>query len=273
MREKNVCNVEIIATGDELLYGRIVDTNSNWIAKRIVELGGKLKRITTVGDDLTDIGQALIETLNRENDVIVFTGGLGPSQDDLTVNAIGNILSRRVVHDPVTVEKIKGVYKKRGISDTSRGEKMARILDDSTPIPNPVGFSVGMKIVERGKKIFTLPGVPQEMKPMFNNEVAPIIEKTSIKRGLARTIKVRMVWKDFFPLLWELQKEFPEIYLKNAATPPMEEAERNKIHENKVDIIINEMTEEEAEKIMDNFLSEYQHRIDLVGGGEIFPIN
>ena len=89
VKHKGSCGVEIIATGDELMYGRILDTNSNWIAKRLAELGANLRRVTMVGDDDADIIDALHEAMHRDADIIVFTGGLGPSEDDFTVDSIG----------------------------------------------------------------------------------------------------------------------------------------------------------------------------------------
>ena len=81
---------------------------------------------------------------------------------------------------------------------------MARILEGSLPIQNQLGFSVGMMVKEKNRLIFTFPGVPEEMKNMFNNSVAKIIEKGSLDKSLARTIVVKMVWRDFFPLFWHL---------------------------------------------------------------------
>ncbi|MFP3951190.1 MAG: competence/damage-inducible protein A [Candidatus Bathyarchaeia archaeon] len=270
MKFRDACKAELIITGDEILFGRILDTNSNWIAKRLVELGATLRRVTVVGDDLTDIGLSLKEALRRENDVIIFTGGLGPSSDDLTVQALSRTLNREIELDPDTVEKINEVYRRRGIEDSDRGLRMARILEGADPIRNPVGFSVGMRLVERGRWIFTLPGIPEEMKSMFDHSIAPVIEDYGAGRLVARTVVVRMVWKDFFPLYREMQDDFKQIYIKNAATPPQEE-ERHKVHGIKVDIVVRGETREEADQVMDEFLEEYQRRIELAGGGEIVP--
>lgn len=272
MKFENACKVEIIATGDEILFGRIMDTNSNWIAKRLVDVGATLRRVTIVGDDRKDIGLSLEEALRRENDVIIFTGGLGPSSDDLTVQALSETLNREIKLDQETVRKIKDVYRRRGIKDSSRGLRMARILEGAKPIINSVGFSVGMRVMERGRWIFTLPGIPDEMKPMFDNSIAPFLKDLSEDCLKARTVMVKMVWKDFFPLYREMLQDFPKIYIKNAATPPQEEEKRHKVHGIKVDIVVRGSSPEDADRVMNDFLEEYRKRIKLAGGGEIIPI-
>lgn len=275
MKPVGSVNIEIISTGDELLYGRILDTNSNWLAKRVTEMGAIINRITIVGDDSDDISTTLNEALERDAQFIIFTGGLGPSKDDLTVESIGITLDKKTIIDTATAEKIKSIYLKRGIVDEAthkRGRRMARILEGSIPLYNPVGFAVGMMIMFHGKNIITLPGVPTEMKGMFEAHVAPIIEKLATSKFEAREVNVRMVWKDFFPLYRELQKDYPNMYIKNAATPPVEGEDREKIHTIKVHLVLGASNAVEAKKLMEAFLIDYQKRIDKVGGGEIIPI-
>jgi nicotinamide-nucleotide amidase len=86
--------IEVIATGDELVYGRILDTNSHWLAKRVTEMGVKLRRVTMIGDEPELIASTLKEALLRDAHFIIITGGLGPSEDDLTVDSIGIALER-----------------------------------------------------------------------------------------------------------------------------------------------------------------------------------
>ena len=135
--------VEVISTGDEILFGRIVDTNSSWIARRVAELGAPLRRVTSVGDDLGEISGVLREALGRGPDLVLFTGGLGPSEDDLTVEAIGLALDRDVVFDQGSVERIRRRYAERGIRSTARGERMARVVDASRALENLVGMAKG----------------------------------------------------------------------------------------------------------------------------------
>ena len=268
MKHKGSPRVEVIATGDELIYGRILDTNSNWLAKRLAEIGAELRRVTMVGDDYDDMKDVLFGALDRDAEILVFTGGLGPSEDDFTVDAIGRALGREVTTDTIGFPKIREIYERRG-SDLKRGARMARILEGSEGIQNHVGMSVGMKLLHNGKLIFTLPGVPQEMEGMFNEHIAPVIEAEAKHKLLGHTYGIAMVWKDFFPVYTQLQMDYPEVYIKNAATPPEAEEDRSKVKEIKVDIVIQGATMGEAEKKMKAFMTEYKRRIDAAGGGTV----
>ena len=272
MKPTGNVNIEIIATGDELIYGRIVDTNSHWLANRVAEMGAHLRRVTMIGDEPELIASTLNDALLRDAHFIIFTGGLGPSADDLTVDSIGMALERETVIDEEGASKIEAVYRKRGITDTAqinRGRRMARILVGSKPLQNPVGFAVGMAVDVAGKTVCTLPGVPSEMKGMFDAHVAPMIESESTSVFLAKTYNISMVWKDFFPLYREMQKDYPDIYIKNAATPPVEGEDREKTHTIKVDFVLEAATHEEAVSKMEKFLADYHKRIENIGGGRM----
>ena len=212
MKPTGSVNVEIIATGDELIYGRILDTNSHWIAKRVAEMGAHLRRVTMIGDEPELIASTLNEALLRDAHFIVVTGGLGPSEDDKTVDSIGMALDRETVIDEEGADKIEASYRRRGNTDPAqiaRGRRMARVLMGSNPMQNPVGFAVGMAIEVAGKTVCTLPGVPDEMKGMFDAHVAPMIESESTSVFLAKTYNISMVWKDFFPIYRQMQNRLP----------------------------------------------------------------
>jgi molybdenum cofactor synthesis domain-containing protein len=276
MKPTGSVNVEVIATGDELIYGRILDTNSNWIAKRVAEMGARLRRVTMIGDEPALIGSTLLNALKRDAHFIVITGGLGPSEDDLTVDSIGRALGRETFIDEEGAAKIEATYRKRGITERSsidRGRRMARILIDSNPMQNPVGFAVGMKIDIGGKTVCTLPGVPSEMKGMFDAHVAPMIMSQTNTVFVARTFNISMVWKEFFPLYRRMQLDYPDIYIKNAATPPVEDEDRDKVHTIKVDFVLEAPTVKEAEASMEAFITVYRDRIEEIGSGEMDLIN
>lgn len=275
MKPTGSVNVEVIATGDELIYGRIIDTNSNWIAKRVAEMGARLRRVTMIGDEPELIGQTLLNALKRDAHFIIMTGGLGPSEDDLTVESIGAALDQKTIIDKEGAAKIEEIYRKRGITDQvaiNRGRRMARILEGSKPMQNPVGFSVGMMVDVGGKTICTLPGVPSEMKGMFNAHIAPMVMEQTNTVFEARTYNITMIWMDFFPLYRQMQEDYPDIYIKNAATPPVEGRDRSKAHTIKVDFVLEAETHEKAMATMETFLNDYRSRVEKLGG-EMILIN
>ncbi len=263
---RNGFQVEVISTGDEILFGRIIDSNSAWIARRTAELGAPLQRITSVGDDIEEISCILLETLKRNPNLIIFTGGLGPSTDDLTVEAIGLALGRDIVFDQGAVEKIRRSYAERGIQDTTRGERMARIVDGSRALVNYVGMATGMEYVVGNTTIMTFPGVPSEMKAMFDMYAAPIIEDKSSSRFAANTVIARVVFKDFFPVYRKMQSDYPNVYIKNAATPPESQEERMRVKDITVDVVAEGSNQDESEVILQEVLDEFDNRLAKVGG-------
>jgi len=266
MRLRGGFDVEVIVTGDEILFGRIVDTNSSWIARRASEVGGHLRRITCVGDHTDEITGALKEALSRGVKLVIFTGGLGPSEDDVTIQAIGRAIERRVELNPEAVEMIRVKCAALGVGSTSRREQMARLLEGSGPIRNPIGMAAGMVLQEGETTIMALPGVPEEMKAMFDDFVAPMIAKKATSRFLAKTVKVRMVWKDFFPMYRSVLNDFKDVYVKMATTPPPMAEEREKVRGITVDLVVEAASKAECKRKMDSFLREFRNRIEAKGG-------
>jgi nicotinamide-nucleotide amidase len=266
MRLRGILNVEVIVTGDEILFGRIVDTNSSWIARRASEVGGRVRHVTCVGDDLEDIAQALREALARDLDFIILTGGLGPSQDDFTMEAIGRAVGRRTALNPEAVEMIRAKCAELGIESTPQRELMARLIEGSRPTPNPIGMAPGMILQEEGTTIVALPGVPEEMKAIFEGYVIPMMERKATSRFLAKTITVQIIWKDFFPMYRSVLRDFKDVYLKKATTPPLRVEEREKVKDIKVDIVVEAASMEGCERKMDAFLQKFKNRIESSGG-------
>jgi molybdenum cofactor synthesis domain-containing protein len=259
-------SLEVIVTGDEILFGRILDSNSNWIARRAAELGAHLRRITTVGDEVDDIASVLRDALTRGNDLIIFTGGLGPSEDDLTVEAIAGAVCRSIVIDQGAFEKIKRSYERRGFTNIERGMRMARIVEGSKALPNPVGLSAGMMLQVEDTVVVTFPGIPVEMKAMFDESVAPLIESRAQTRFTAKTMTARVVFGEFFPIYRAMQAEYPDVYIKNAATPPEEASERVKVREIKVDLVVEAPSVEECTARMDEVVADFMRRIEAKNG-------
>ena len=259
-------SVEIIATGDEILFGRILDTNSNWMARRLADLGAHLRRVTCVGDEVDEIAAALGEAMGRGSRLILFTGGLGPSEDDMTVDAIGSAVGRGVVLDPGGIERIRRSYSERHMEFSERAARMARVVEGARPLANPVGLSTGMMLEVERSTVVTFPGIPDEMRPMFEEYVVPFVEERSGMRGAAHTLSVRMVWREFFPMYREMQRDYPDVYIKNAATPPESEEGRRMVREIKVDVVVEEGSREESEDRMGEVLGELRRRVGSLGG-------
>ena len=167
---------EIITVGDEILRGDILNGNAKWLARRLTALGVTVRRITSVGDDIEEIKSALREALRRNNSYIFITGGLGPTRDDMTMEAVAKALSRKLVLSEEGLRWVREKYKRakeRGLiedeSMTPSRLKMAMIPEGATPIYNPLGAATSAKLEVGGTKIFVLPGVPAEMVAIFES--------------------------------------------------------------------------------------------------------
>lgn len=184
-------NAEILSIGTELLLGQIIDTNAAYLAEKLAGLGINLYFKTTVGDNSERINQALGQALNRA-DLIITTGGLGPTTDDLTIETIAQYFGEVLVVDHPSLKKIEGFFEKRN-AKMSNNKKQALRPKNAMIIPNPLGSAPGM-ILEKGDKvIISLPGVPKEMYKMMEKTVIPFLlnklgnEKSIIK---SRTLKL-----------------------------------------------------------------------------------
>jgi len=151
----------IVCIGDELLSGDIADLNSTWLAKNLTELGTVVKRIEVVPDDVGVIAQTLKEI---KADKVIVTGGLGPTHDDVTRQAVALAFGRHLIRDPEAVKVVEASAARHGRSPLPSSYSMADIPDNTTVIPNPVGAAPGF--IAEGR-VYTFPGVPSEMKAMF----------------------------------------------------------------------------------------------------------
>ena len=180
---------EIISIGDELTCGKILDTNSQWLAQELSDLGIRVLYHTTVGDDL-DANIDVFRIASQRADVILATGGLGPTADDLTRESIAAMLGVPLEHNPDALESIKALFKKRGREMPSANEKQASIPQGGKAIRNPNGTAPGIDVIgtrNNGQetkankltsqfRIIALPGVPAEMKEMWNDTVREELE-------------------------------------------------------------------------------------------------
>lgn len=158
---------EIIAVGTELLLGQIVNTNAQFLAQELAGIGVDVYFQTVVGDNKQRLQQTFHLAQSRA-DLIVCTGGLGPTQDDLTKDALAEFTGRQLISDPTSEERIITFFQERKAKMVESNLRQALILTDSDPLPNETGLAVGVGLTHQGTHYLLLPGPPGEMKTMFN---------------------------------------------------------------------------------------------------------
>jgi nicotinamide-nucleotide amidase len=169
---------ETISIGTELLLGQITDTNAVWIAERLSEVGIDLYFRTTVGDNVGRIVDSITHALTRA-DVIITTGGLGPTVDDMTREAVAKATNRDLVLDENLLAQIRDRFGKWGRTMSDNNVRQAYVPRDATPIENPVGTAPVFIVETDGKYVISLPGVPREMKYLMETRILPWLrEKT-----------------------------------------------------------------------------------------------
>lgn len=187
--------VELISVGTELLLGNIVNTNANYLSKKCAELGYSLYFQVTVGDNEGRLCDALKESLSR-SDVVILTGGLGPTQDDMTKETVAKVLGRELIMDEHSKERIASYFKFRYNTGsvpsviTENNWKQALRIGDCIVLDNDNGTAPAY-IVEEGEKVVVLlPGPPSEMKPLFDQQVYPYLRKKQNKMFLSKMVKI-----------------------------------------------------------------------------------
>ncbi|MBB6672841.1 competence/damage-inducible protein A [Cohnella nanjingensis] len=172
---------EIVAVGTELLLGQIVNTNAQYLSRGLAELGIDVYYQTVVGDNEERLKQAIAIARGRA-DLIVFTGGLGPTMDDLTRDALAAYLGRGIeMHEP-TLAKIEDMFSGRSAELIEINRRQAMLVAGATPLRNDTGLAVGNALTADGTHYLLLPGPPREMKPMFDNDGSAWLRE---KLGLA----------------------------------------------------------------------------------------
>jgi nicotinamide-nucleotide amidase len=167
-----MAHIEILTIGDELLEGRLIDTNAGELSERLVRDGFDVARHLSVGDRRGDIVAALRECTGRA-DAVVVTGGLGPTSDDLTAACAAEALGLELERFPEALEHVRRFYAARDRDMAPTNEKQADLPSGAVILPNPNGTAVGFRLEADGCRLFFMPGVPRELRPMFEASVLP----------------------------------------------------------------------------------------------------
>ncbi len=179
--------IELIIVGDEIIEGFIEDTNSQYLASILYKVGLKVQRITKVGDDEEEISALLKEAVTR-SDLIIVTGGLGPTPDDRTREASAKALGLPLVKNEAYLERIKEIFEKFKIPFTEAEERFALLPEGAEILPNPLGLC-GFKLTYRNRSLFFLPGIPQEVKAIAEISLLPFLQEKSHSRYFIETIR------------------------------------------------------------------------------------
>ena len=162
----------ILSTGDELTTGRIVDTNASWLADRLFAIGVEVVAVLTTGDDHDRLAWAWRQALARA-EVVISTGGIGPTADDLTNEVVAHVLGVPLVEDQPSAERIRQLFAALAREMPLNNLKQALLPRGAIVIPNPLGTAPGYRVAHDGRHLVVLPGVPREMKPMMEDTVLP----------------------------------------------------------------------------------------------------
>ncbi len=180
---------EIISVGNELLKGYTPNTNTTYLSKRLSDMGFEVHRHSSVGDYREDIFAALELAVSRSH-IIIFTGGLGPTDDDLTKEAVAEVLGLQLIHNEAIAKNIETYFTSRGAKMPDNNLKQAQVIEGSEPIFNAFGTAPGIFLRRGNQAIILMPGPPNELEPMFDNEVAPQLELFIEERVASRELKV-----------------------------------------------------------------------------------
>jgi molybdenum cofactor synthesis domain-containing protein len=213
----------LIPIGRELLNGRVLDTNSNFIASKLSEIGIEVRKIVTVPDDCQEIAREMRRAKKEGAMVVVTTGGLGPTPDDMTMMGVANALGRRLLEDENAMEHVVSRYETlfaEGKVDfkeiTEERRKMAFLPEGATILKNAVGTAPGAKIVWGKTWVYVLPGVPLEMKSMFDGEVMNDLKR---RFGGARLFRLKITVQErdesvIAKAIRKVQKSFKDVLIK-----------------------------------------------------------
>jgi nicotinamide-nucleotide amidase len=179
-------NLEIVCIGNELLIGKVLNTNASWLGKRATSLGVKVKRITVAADDVEEMAAVFREVFSRKPEFVISTGGLGPTFDDKTLEGIAKALNQKLTVNKEALQMVKAkckqIAKTRG---TLEGEmtpprmKMATLPEGTKPVLNPIGTAPGVQANIDGTALIVLPGVPSEMEAIFEASIVPQLRQAA----------------------------------------------------------------------------------------------
>ena len=261
--------MEIICVGNELLIGKTLNTNAQWLGKQATTLGITVKRVTVIADDVNEIATAIREALSRKPQFMITSGGLGPTFDDKTLESIAKALNRKLAVNKKALkmvrEKFEAYAMEKGaktVELTQARVKMATLPEKADPIPNPVGTAPGIRANLEKTMLIALPGVPSEMKAIFHETVAPLLKQASSKSAFyEKSIYIDGVMESSLaPLIDKVMQDNLDVYIKSHP-----KGRENKPH---VEVHLSTMSKdaERAEEKLQKAVMQFSSVIGDIGG-------
>ncbi len=219
--------IEIVSVGNELLIGKTLNTNAQWLARRITTLGLSVSRITTIGDNVQEIAKALCEALARNPDFIITTGGLGPTFDDKTLEGIAKASGSRLRVNNKALKMVEEKYVKYAkdighetFELTPARVKMAKIPEGAAPLSNSVGTAPAIIMKKGNVTVISLPGVPPEMKAIFEESLLSILETAAGDLTFYETsLEIEGIMEsEIAPIIDQVMHDNPYVYIKSHPT-------------------------------------------------------
>ncbi len=236
--------IELFSIGTELVLGQIQDTNAHWIAQQILQHGGELRRVTMLRDDFEEMHEALQSAIARETSLILTTGGLGPTPDDMTVAVVASLIGKKPV---VSEETIAEFRKRRDMSDNDvlneALTKMATVPETAEVLQNPAGWAPCISVAYKQSTLMLMPGPPREMKAIFETHIQPLIAERYRAEIITVRVYVSMFEAEVSPLMQKVMERHPNVYLK--AYVSLRDAEKNTMP---VDLVSTSADKADAEK-------------------------
>jgi nicotinamide-nucleotide amidase len=217
---------EIIAIGNELLLGDVLDTNTNWLCKRITGVGGQVTRVAMIRDEIEAIAGEIRAALKRSPDLIITTGGLGPTGDDITLQGVAEATGRPLELHPQALTLVKAVYeeltRKGYLADatlTEARKKMAYLPQGATALANPVGAAPASVLELGSTTLVSLPGVPDELKGIYQETLPPILGTIFGDSYYQEKAIIALCGDEssLAPILAQVVEAHPEVYIKSRA--------------------------------------------------------
>jgi len=273
----NNMSAEIILIGNELLIGKVKDTNGSYLIDELLKYGIKINRMTIIPDDIEVIAEEIKSAIDRKPLLIFTSGGLGPTYDDMTLEGIAKALGVELNLNNEALEQVKERYRKLKQIGRVKTEdltesklKMAKIPINSIPLKNNAGAAPGILInINHDKgltKLISMPGFPDELKSIFNDHVVPILKQLHANYYHAGLKFLNVGESDIAPDLIELRARYPQIWIKTHPVKDNTSIIKNEIH---LTMFLVDVEESNKSKLINDIIElreTLKNRIEKLGG-------